>query len=252
MELFPSFLSSFELFMLILSYFLGAAISTSIGAGGGLIVIASMSLFLPISALLPLHAIVQSGAGILRAFLFRKLFLVHFFFLFMLGSSIGYFFASHFLITLPDYILKLFLGLGIIILTFLPKFKMMNITNSKIITLGMVTGFLTLFIGVMGPILAIFLVSFVKERHIIVGTIAWCMAFQNMGKAIIFMNIGFEYKSWIILICVLIVFSYVGVMVGKMLLNKNSNEKFKKILRFFILFLGLKLIVEALFLIFNT
>ncbi|MBU0924444.1 sulfite exporter TauE/SafE family protein [bacterium] len=248
MELLPNSITLFDLFLLILFCFIGAAISTSIGTGGGLVVIGAMSLVIPVTALLSIHAIIQSGSGILRAIMFRNSFYKKFFFLFMFGTLFGYFFATQFLIVLPEYFLKLFLGLGIIILTLIPNFKIDNISNSKIIIFGAITGFLTMFVGVMGPLLGIFLSSFLTNRHIIVGTLAWCISFQNLGKAIIFGGLGFDYTPWINLILILIVFSYFGTLFGKKLLDKSNDELFKKIIKIVIILLGGKLVIESILL----
>jgi uncharacterized protein len=249
MELLPDSITLFDLFLLILFCFIGAVISTSIGTGGGLVVIGAMSLVIPVTALLSIHAIIQAGSGLLRAIIFRNSFYKKFFFLFMFGTLFGYYFATQFLVVLPDYFLKLILGIGIIILTLIPNFKIQNVSNLKIVIFGVITGFLTMFIGVMGPLLGIFLTSFLNNRHIIVGTLAWCISFQNLGKAIIFGGLGFDYTPWITLILILILFSYLGTLFGKKLLDKSNDELFKKIVKIMIIFLGTKLIFEAILLI---
>ena len=207
MEFLPASINLFELFILLISCFIGAIISTTIGTGGGLLVIGGMSLILPITALLSIHASVQAGSGLIRAFLFRDSFLRKFFFIFFLGSLIGFYLSTSVLISLNENILKLFLGLGIVILTLLPNLKIENISNPTILFFGVVTGFLTMFIGVVAPILGILLSSMLKDRHLIVGTLAWCISFQNFGKALIFGQIGFDYTPWLILITLLIIIS---------------------------------------------
>jgi len=248
MELFPTSLSLFELVMLFLSCFFGGIISSSIGTGGGLIIIAAMGQFLPVNVLVPLHALTQGGAGLFRSFLFRKHFLKSFYALFTLGSFLGFYIASEFLITLSDVMLKLLLGAGIIVLSLLPKFKVENMNASKIISFGALTGFLTMFMGVMGPLLAVFLASYIKERHAIIGTIGWCIGTQNILKSLLFVNLGFDYMPWLSLCILLIFFSYIGIYIGKKVLTKMNNEIFKKILNYVIVFLGVKLIIEALYL----
>lgn len=246
MELLFNSLTYFELFALILCCFLGAAITTSVGMGGGILIIGGMSLILPIAALIPIHALTQGIAGINRAYIFRKDVMKLFFILFILGTAIGFTLAINFLVTLSEDNLKLILGIGLIVLNFLPTFKVNSIPRKSIFFTGSVTGFLTMFIGVMGPIVGILLNSFIKERHIIVATVAWCLSFQNIGKAIIFTNIGFDYTPWLILILLLIIASYFGTIVGKRMLDKSNNILFKKVLKIVILVLASKLIFEAL------
>jgi len=246
MDLFPSDLSLFELLMLILSCFLGGIISSSVGTGGGLIIIAAMGQFLPVNVLIPLHALTQGGAGLLRSFLFRTHFLKSFYFLFTLGSLFGFYLASEFLITLSDFILKLILGIGIIALNIIPKFKIDYMSSYKIVSFGVLTGFLTMFMGVMGPLLAIFLASYLKERHQIIGTIAWCICTQNLIKVGLFSNLGFDYLPWINLSILLVIAAFIGTYIGKSVLSRMNNVIFKKLLNYVILFLGFKLIIEAL------
>lgn len=246
MDLLPESIGLYELFILIISCFIGAIISTTIGTGGGLLVIGGMSLILPLTALLSIHACVQAGSGLIRAFLFRNSFLHKFFILFFLGSLFGFYLSTAVLISLNENILKLFLGLGIVILTLIPTLKIDNISNVTIIFFGTITGFLTMFIGVVAPILGILLTSLLKDRRLIVGTLAWCISFQNFGKALIFSQIGFDYSSWIILILILVLVSYLGTLMGKKVLDKTKNQLFEKILKIVILLLGTKLIIESL------
>ncbi|RXJ89746.1 hypothetical protein CRV01_07705 [Arcobacter sp. CECT 8983] len=235
-----------DFIILLISCFIGAAITTSVGAGGGLVVIGGMSMALPPLTLLPIHALSQSGAGLLRAFLFRKTFIKYIFVYFMIGSLIGYIFASYFLVTLPEYMLKLFLGIGIITLNLIPNFEIKKISNFYIIVFGAVTGFLTMFIGAMGPLVIIFLSAYLKDRYLIIGTLAWCISFQNLGKTIVFYNFGFDYIPWLFTIFLLIVFSFLGTYLGKNLLDKSNNRLFKIILKTVILILGSKLIYDGI------
>ncbi|NVJ52849.1 MAG: sulfite exporter TauE/SafE family protein [Campylobacteraceae bacterium] len=246
MDFFYLPLELFDISILIICCFIGAAISTTVGSGGGLLVIGGMSMILPPTALLSIHALTQSGSGLLRAFLFRKSYLVRFFLLFMVGSIIGYILSIYFLISLPDYVLKLSLGIGIIVLNLLPNLKFKKVSDFLIVIFGIITGFLTMFVGVMGPLIAIFLSSILTKRHLIVGTLAWCVSFQNLGKAVIFGGLGFDYTPWIFLIFLLILFSYLGTLAGKKLLDKSSNKLFKKILKVVILILGSKLIYDGI------
>ncbi len=202
-------------------------------------------MILPTNAVIPIHGIIQSGAGIIRAIIFRRSIVRKVIFLFFIGTLIGYGFSIHFLIALPEYMLKLILGLGIIILNLLPKLKFQSVSNSSIIIIGTITGFLTMFIGVMGPIIATFLLTFMKQRHIMVGTFAWCMALQNIGKTIIFGSLGFDYLPWVFLILILIISSYIGTILGKRLLDKSNDVLFKKMLKITIITLGSKLIYDA-------
>lgn len=246
MEVFDLTLSYIDIIILIICCFLGSMISTSVGSGGGLVVIGGMSMVLPTISLIAMHAFIQGSAGIFRAFTFRKTFLVRFFLLYTVGSLVGYFIGVHFLVTLPEYILKFILGVGIIVLNYLPKVNVKKPSDLAIIFLGIVTGFLTMFVGVMGPIVAIVLSSFVKQRHYIVGTIAWSVSLQNIGKAFIFGTLGFDYMHYLPLLLLLISFSALGVYAGKQLLNKSNDILFKKILKLVILLLGTKLIIDAL------
>lgn len=238
-------LTYFEVILLIVCCFFGSAITTTIGMGGGALIIGGMSLVLPISALIPIHAFVQGVSGLNRAVMFRKYVLKLFFILFISGSIIGLAIAANLLVTLSEDNLKLFLGSGLLILNFLPSFKIDKLPKKTVFCTGFFTGFLTIFIGVIGPIVAIFLNSLVKERLFIVGTIAWCISFQNISKAVIFSNVGFDYTPWLVLIFLLVLVSYLGTIVGKKLLAKSNNDIFKKVLKIVIFILASKLIIES-------
>ncbi len=246
MDFFTLPIDTIDLIILLISCFFGSLITTSVGAGGGLFVIAGMSMVLPATTLLSVHALTQAGAGLVRSFIFRKSVIFKIFFLFLLGTLLGYSLSIHFLVTLPEYIMKFILGLGIITLNFLPKFQIKKVNNYMIILVGTITGFLTMFIGAMGPIVILFFSAFINNRQFIVGTLAWCVSFQNLGKAIIFGNLGFDYSLWLFLIVLLILVSYLGTIIGKKLLDKSNDVLFKKILKIVILILGSKLIFDSI------
>lgn len=246
MEFFTLPVNNLDLIILLVSCFLGSLVTTSVGAGGGLFVIAGISMVLPATTLLSIHALTQAGGGLIRSFIFRRFVLFKIFFLFIFGTILGYSLSIHFLVALPEYMMKFILGLGIIVLNFLPKFEIKVVSNYIIVIVGILTGFLTMFIGAMGPILILFFRTFITNRQLIVGTLAWCISFQNLGKAIIFGNLGFDYSLWIFLIIILIGISYLGTVVGKKLLDKSNDVLFKKILKIVILVLGSKLIFDAI------
>lgn len=52
--------------------FVGSLIAASLGLGGGLLVLATMTLFLSPAVLIPVHAVVQIGSNGFRAFLMRR------------------------------------------------------------------------------------------------------------------------------------------------------------------------------------
>jgi uncharacterized membrane protein YfcA len=52
--------------------FIGSFIAASLGLGGGLLVLAAMTLFLPPPVLIPIHGVVQVGSNGFRALIMRK------------------------------------------------------------------------------------------------------------------------------------------------------------------------------------
>src|SRR5690606_15519176 len=94
--------------------FLGSVIAAALGLGGGLLVLATMTLVLPPTVLIPIHGVVQIGSNGFRAILMRRELLYHLAPAFIIGTLIGSWIGGYVVFALETWVLQLILGLFVL------------------------------------------------------------------------------------------------------------------------------------------
>lgn len=225
--------------------FCGSFIAGALGLGGGLLVIATMTLVLPPAVLIPIHAVVQIGSNGFRAYLLRKEILFHIAPAFIVGTLIGSFIGGNAFVAMETWVLQLVLGLFVLYATWVPGFKSSNPGPAKFFGAGTVAGFATMFIGGSGPLVAPFVNAASPTRQNFVATHASLMTFQHLFKAIIFGVLGFAFGPYIPLLVGLLLFGAFGTYVGKTVLNRLPEKVFRVGLQTILTLLALRLLYAA-------
>ncbi len=225
--------------------FMGSFITASIGLGGGLLVLASMTLVLPPAVLIPLHGVVQIGSNGFRVALMRREVVFAIVPAFVIGSLIGALIGGQAVFAMETWVLQLILGLFIIYATWAPGIRGGVPGRKKFFGVGIVAGFATMFVGGTGPVVAPFVSAACPSRQQMVATHAAIMTFQHSFKVVAFGLLGFVFGPYIPLLAGLILFGAVGTYVGRMVLNRLPEELFRKALRGFLTLLALRLLYAA-------
>ncbi len=225
--------------------FCGSFIAASLGLGGGLLVIATMTLVLPPAILIPIHGIVQIGSNGFRAFLLRKEILYRLGPPFILGTLLGSLIGGHTVVSMETWVLQLILGLFVLYATWSPGFKSSKPGPVKFFGAGTFAGFATMFIGGSGPLVAPFVNAAAPTRQNFVATHATLMTFQHLFKVIIFGVLGFAFGPYLPLLVGLLSFGALGTYTGRAVLNRLPEKVFRVGLQVLLTLLGLKLLYEA-------
>ena len=159
--------------------FVGSFIAASLGLGGGLLVLATMTLFLPPTVLIPVHAVVQIGSNGFRALLMRREILTSVIPAFLLGTLLGSWLGGLTIFALEVWVLQSILGIFVLYATWTPKFRSSNPGPAKFFGCGVFGGFATMFVGGTGPLVAPFVNAACKERQQVVATHASLMTLQH-------------------------------------------------------------------------
>ena len=215
------------------------------GAGGGAVLIAMLALMLPAHAIIPVHGVVQMGSNIGRSLLaWRHIHwpTVAWFVPFgLLGTLAG----SLLLVQLPDAVLQLCIAAFLLYLSWGPKLPQIILGKVGLVVGGFVTGFLSLFVGASGPVVAAFIKSRFEQRLTTVATFAATMSMQHAPKALVFGLAGFVFKEWLALIAAMMAAGFIGTWVGLKWLKRLSNQHFNLIFRWVITALALRLLWVA-------
>lgn len=225
--------------------FVGSLITASLGLGGGLLVLATMTLALPPAVLIPLHGVVQLGSNGFRALLMRREILFSIIPAFTTGSLIGAAIGGQAFVALETWVLQAVLGVFVLYVTWAPGFRRNKLGPGKFFGLGVFGGFLTMFVGGTGPLVAPFVSAACERRQQMVATHAALMTFQHSFKVVAFGFMGFAFGSYIPLLVGLLAFGVLGTYGGRMVLNRLPEQLFRTILRIFLTLLAIRLLYAA-------
>ena len=212
--------------------------------GGGILLIAAMPGFVPLSALIPLHGAVQVASNVSRALMGLRHVRVSLFISFaggaLVGSCMGALALPHFS---WDY-LPVPLGVLIILLTWAPPPEKPLSIPGKFVTAGAVQTFLALFIGVAGPLNSPLLLRERLSRDEIVVTHAAQMTSLHLLKVITFGFVGFSFYPHIPILASMVVGATIGSVVGTRLRSMLPEVLFRKILKILITILCIRMILR--------
>lgn len=226
--------------------FLTAMITASLGAGGGLLLLAVMSMFVPVGATIPLHGAVQFGAAVSRTALHLRQVRPAIVAAFALGALAGAAAGSQVLVRLPEVVLQLVLGAFILVFAWLHLPSLGYRGSGVFVAIGSaITSFLTLFVGATGPLVAAVLHTLHLDRHTHVGTFSACMILQHGFKIAVFAFAGFAFAPYLPFLAVMLVFTLLGSWFGRRLLLRLDDVRFHRALAIILTLLALRLLVTG-------
>lgn len=214
------------LFLIVASFFT-SALTAAFALGGGITLLALMSLFLPVSVLIPVHGVVQLGSNAGRVLVQRRAVDWLRLWPFLLGSVLGAIVGAQFVVTLPEAWLRVALGVFMLVVVFvkIPRLGTMGPTGFALA--GSVTTFLSMFVGATGPIsVALFSKTF-ADRVTLVATLAAANATQHALKFVVFFAIGVALSAYLPLIAAMLVTGFAGTVVGTEFLKRLPERWFR-------------------------
>lgn len=244
--LLPADLPIWAVLALIASACLTSAMTAALGIGGGVLLLAIMSMLLPAAAIIPLHGLVQLGSNANRAAFTAKHIRWSALYWFIPGVLLGAGLASILLVELPSSVLQLSIAGFILLLCWGPTIPKVATGAMGTFFAASLTTFLSHFVGATGPLVAAFIKQQQGERQATVATFAAAMTFQHAPKALVYSAAGFVFYDWLGLALMMIVAGAVGTKLGLGLLNKTSDQRFTQIFNGLLTLLALRLIWQAI------
>ena len=233
--------------LLVVASFFTSALTAAFGVGGGVAMLALMGLFVPVSALIPVHGVVQLGSNTSRAFRMREHVRRDIFGPFLVGSLLGAVAGAMFVVQLPDAILKVVLGTFILVVTWAKIPGLDQLSRGGLLIGSSVTAMMTMFVGATGPLLsALFARIMPDDRKELVATHAAGMTIQHFLKIVVFGFAGFAFAQWLPLMAAMIVSGYLGTVYGSRWLERLPEETFRRWFKVGITILALDMIRRGL------
>lgn len=225
---------------------LTSLLSAIAGAGGGAVLLAVLALVLPGAAIIPVHGLVQMGSNVGRAGLAWRGINWKTVVWFAPFGLLGTYFGSLLLVELPTTLLQLLIGLFLLYLTWGPELPKLMVGRAGLAVGGLLTGFISLFVGASGPVVAAFIKARFSQRLTTVATFAAVMTMQHAPKALVFGAAGFVFKDWWALILAMVSAGLLGTWLGLHGLQRITDQRFQQLFRWVITLLALRLLWVAL------
>ncbi len=218
-------------------------ITAAFGLGGGSVMLASMAVLLPPTALIPIHGAVQTGSCVGRAATMLRHVVWERMPTFALGSGIGVVIGGMIAVNIPPWMVQVGVGLFIIwsVLSRPPEW-----VRKRALLTGLISSILTMFFGATGVFVATFTKAQNLGRHGLVATHAALMTVQHGLKVGMFAALGFAYLPWAGLIGGMILFGLAGTMSGQLVLNRLTDKRFMWALNAILLATALRLVWSGL------
>ncbi len=159
----------------------------------------------------------------------------------ILGAYLSQFINTKWL----EIALSVFLiGLSLFFLIFKNIIIKPNTFNS--VTGGITSGFIAGLIGTGGSIRGMTLAAFNLRMEVFIATSAVIDLAIDSSRTVVYALNGFVRKDDLYLLPILLVVSIIGTFIGKKLLDKISEEQFKKVVLILILVTGIITAIKAL------
>jgi uncharacterized protein len=226
--------------------FFTAIVSATIGMMGGTVLIAILAQYLKLEVLIPVHGIIQLSSNGTRAWFIREAINWRISFQFIVGVLIGSVCGSIYVMRVNEAYYNIVLGLFILAITLVPKFKTPMHFKGKWSVLGFVASFIGLFMGAVGVLVgSVFLADKIEKREMI-STQATCQTVLHLAKVLVFVSLGFAIGPWLSLLAGALLMTYFGSWVGTRILDKIPEKIFRKVLTVVVAFLACRLIWQGI------
>lgn len=211
--------------------FIAEIIGTVAGFGSSTILLPLSLFFVDFRTALTLVAIFHISGNFGRSTFFRHGLDKKMILTFGIPSIIFAIIGAQMVEILPQPTLKIILGAFLIMISvaFLVRPKLQFPTNSGMtITGGGISGFITGLVGTGGAIRAIFLTGFNVDKFKYIATAAVIAIGTDATRIPVYLSQGFLTPSYYYYIPILIAIALGGSFIGRRIVNKINQDKFRK------------------------
>jgi uncharacterized membrane protein YfcA len=226
--------------------FATSMMTAALGIGGGVTLLAAMTVLTPLAALIPVHGVVQMGSNVGRAAIFRKDIEARVLVPFLFGTALGVGVGAHIVVSLPEDLLRLILGAFVLATTWMTLPKRLGGGVPVFAGLGALASLATMFVGATGPLVMALVAPLSPEKRHVVANFAACMTVQHGAKSLAFGAVGFAFAEWLPLMAAMIAFGFAGTVAGRHVLLKTAEHRFRAVLKWVMTALAVNLIATAL------
>lgn len=225
--------------------FIASLFNAAFSAGGALIVLAITSTVLPVQAIVPIHSTLLIGSTATRILFFWDYIDWTLVRPFIVGSFFGAFLGARIYVALPEAIIAVAIAFVMLVAIWLPELSWRPRIRHPWAIVGFIHSFLsTLF--AYGALLHAVILHTRLDRRQIVGTLGGCLAGMSVFKIAGYALYGFDYRPYFAVIAAAAIVSFAGTAVGKMIVDRLSEGRFRLVYRVLITASALRLLYTGL------
>lgn len=199
--------------------------------------------FVPLSALIPIHGLVQLASNSSRVLFGLKHLRFDLIRQYLIGAIIGCIVGAPCVLYFPFEILPLILGVFILIIAWFPLPKLHS-SKYLIPILGFVQVFLALFVGVAGLVASAFLFHQKLDKDELVITLASFATLTHLFKIFVYGILGLFKLTHFYFAIIVAIAAILGSWIGTLLRVKVSEHLFRPVFKSLVTILGLRLIIK--------
>ena len=213
---------------LTLAAFGTAVVSAVIGFGGGMGLMAVMTVLLPAPTVVPLHGAAQLVSNLARSYVYLSNVKWQIYLPFVGLVGVGVFAGAR--LWMGSELPWFQAAVGVYLLLFLGwrrlRVRPLRIPLWAFAVVGLVAGVLTVIVGAVGPFIAPFFLREDLTQHEMVATKAACQLTLHVLKIPAFLSFGFDYGAYAPLLLFLSVAVILGTLLGRRLIDRLRRESF--------------------------
>lgn len=223
---------------------LGAWVSTITGMGGGLIILASCTLLLPLTAAVPVSGLLVMSGQVARTIQFHRQVNRAIAIPFIPGSLIGAAIGSYIYFSMPELLIAFILASAMLWFCWVPPGDLGRRLARHIphpyFWVGIIHTLLSTISGV-GGLFQSLMVNSTMNRMAIVATIAGTLLFMSLFKTLGYMAAGFDFTPYLLVIALSWVTGYIGTRLGQKSLYRVSDRLFRHLIRAMVTLFAIRL-----------
>ncbi|MDR2212223.1 MAG: sulfite exporter TauE/SafE family protein [Pseudomonadales bacterium] len=224
--------------------FIGGFFSTLAGLGGGLFTLASTSLLLPVSVVVPLNGVLILAGQITRVAQFYRHIDWSITVPFIPGSILGAVLGTYIYFAMPETLLAFLLACILLWFCWMPPSDLARRAAARIpqpfFWVGVAHTFLSTVSGA-GVLFQSLMVNSKLPKEGIVATIAATLLFMALFKSLGYLAAGFDYWPYLTVIGLSWVMGISGTLLGKLCLDVLPDRYFRLMIRVVITAFALRL-----------
>ena len=233
-----------ELFLILVT-FVASTTAAVVGLGGGILLISVMPGLIPTFAIVPVHGMVQIFSNLTRTLFGLRHMEWSLFAPFVVGAVLGASLGSMLLVDISSDYLPVIIGCFILLITWAPTIRSVPRIPGKFGIVGAVQTFLSLFVGVVGPLNMPFLIREGLSRDRLVITHSTQMTAVHIIKVSTFFLLGFAFAPYLYLMAGMILSATLGSWVGTRWRARVPEALFRTILKWVVTLLALRMVLRV-------